>query len=232
MLAALIVSLVAAQVPRVNPATAPVVKAVGFGLPGIASSRLAVGTPGGQEAEGWIELSGPAVCQFNCDKVFANGKSAGGMNVSVSSANPSLAKVQTPVVFFLTGETRKTFHVLTSAVNTQTDVKISAAREGSPAQGATLHILPPSLVGFTVDPATVMSGATAHASVTFSGSPASAGAVVREDFDAESERPPGPGQRLFRHRQHGRDVRRKGGRGTDGRRDSPHRVARRSKENR
>ena len=165
-------------VPEVNKAPLPIVKAVSFGL-AEGGPHFTVGTVGGQEAVGWIELSAPATCAFNCDKTYVNGKSAGGMNVSVSSSNPTLAKVQAPgIVFFPTGETRKSFSVLTSGVSAATTVTISAWREGSPAQSAPLHIVPLSLVGFAVDQTTLMSGSAAHGTLTFNGTSASAGAVV------------------------------------------------------
>lgn len=168
----------------------PVVKAVGFGAAtgvgvGVAarisdqSSRAGTdGTVGGQEADGWVELSAPAPCVTGCG-TYVNGKPAGGMMVHISSSNPALAKVQTAtgLIVVPVGQTRTTFTVLTSGVSTPTRVTISAWREGSAPQTTTLNVVPPSLTGVTTDQTSLTGGSTAHGTLTFNGTPAAAGVV-------------------------------------------------------
>ena len=172
-------SLIAA-VPQPLQTALPVVKAVSFdsGPASPATPRGPGGVVGGKEAVGWIELSAPAVCVIHCDSTYVNGKSAGGMNVSVSSSNPSVAKLPVPgIIFFHVGDTREKLTVITTGVSVSTNVTISAWREGSPAQSATLQVLPPALTGFTIDAASVVGGSTAHGTLTFNGT-AAAGAIV------------------------------------------------------
>ncbi len=172
---------------RVTP---PVVKAVGFGTsagvgvglgPGttVQSSRVGSGgTVGGQEADGWVELSAPAPCLTHCG-TYVNGKPAGGMMVSISSSNPAVAKVQpsTGSIMVPVGETRTKFTVLTFGVATPTRVTISAWREGSAPQTTTLNVVPPSLTGVTSDQTSLTGGSAAHGTLTFNGVPGSAGSV-------------------------------------------------------
>ena len=183
MMPLLLSAAIAGAQPQISPKVKealplPTVKALGFGF-GQTSPLGGRGATvvGGQEATGWIELSGPAGCNINCGKVYTNGQPAGGMNVSLSSSNGTLAKVAS-IVFFHVGETRQTFTVLTSGVSAPTNVTISAWREGSPAQTATLQIVPPSLMGMSLDQSTLMSGASAHGTLTFNGTPASAGSII------------------------------------------------------
>lgn len=156
----------------------PVVKAVGFGGTPRMIARGGGGTVGGQEADGWVELSAPAPCVVYCG-TYVNGRPAGGMMVNLSSSNPAAAKVQpsTGMIMVPVGETRTTFTVLTSGVSAPTKVTISAWREGSPAQTTTLNVIPPSLMGFTIDQTSLTGGVGAHGTLTFNGTPATAGAV-------------------------------------------------------
>src|SRR4029077_15379808 len=128
---------------------------------------------GGQEADGWVELSAPAPCVWGCG-TFVNGKAAGGMLVNISSSNPAVAKVQpvTGAILVPVGETRTKFTVITSGVSTVTPVTISAWREGSAPQTTTLNVVPPSLTGVTIDQTSLVSGAGAHGTLKFNGTPA------------------------------------------------------------
>src|SRR5438067_2244790 len=175
MMLNLVLSILAAA--QTNTAL-PVVKAVGFGGTPRMIARGSGGTVGGQEADGWVELSAPAPCVTHCG-TYVNGKAAGGMMVNLSSSNPAVAKVQpsTGMIMVPVGETRQTFTVITSGVSAPTSVTISAWREGSPAQTTTLNVIPPSLIGFTIDQTSLISGAAAHGTLKFSGTPATAGAV-------------------------------------------------------
>ena len=158
----------------------PVVKAVGFGGTARMIARGGGGTVGGQEADGWVELSAPAPCVTGCG-TYVNGTASGGMMVNISSSNPAVAKVQpsTGMIMVPVGQTRTKFTVLTSGVSTPTAVRISAWREGSAPQTTTLNVVPPSLTGFTIDQASLPGGSAtvAHGTLTFSGMPASAGVV-------------------------------------------------------
>ena len=157
----------------------PVVKAVGFGagasggfgnkINDQSSKADTNGTVGGQEADGWVELSAPAPCVTMCGSHDLNGNPTGGMFVQVSSSNPSVAKVQAPngLIRVSTGKTRQTFTVLTFGVSSPTRVTISAWREGSAPQTTTLYVVPPSLMGLAIDQVSVTGGIGAHGSVTF-----------------------------------------------------------------
>jgi hypothetical protein len=161
----LILSILAAV--QTNTAPLPVVKTVGFG-----------GTPrvGGQEAAGWVELSAPAPCVRGCG-TFVNGKPSGGMMVNLSSSNSAVAKVQpsTGMIMVPVGQTLTTFTVLTFGVSAPTAVTISAWRDGSAPQTTILNVVPPSLTNFTIDQPTVISGGSAHGTVTFNGVPGPGG---------------------------------------------------------
>ena len=175
--------------PDVSKVVLPVVKAVGFGagasggfgnkINDQSSKADTNGTVGGQEADGWVELSAPAPCVTMCGSHDLNGNPTGGMFVQVSSSNPSVAKVQAPngLIRVSTGKTRQTFTVLTFGVSSPTRVTISAWREGSAPQTTTLYVVPPSLMGLAIDQVSVTGGIGAHGSVTFNGTPASAGVV-------------------------------------------------------
>jgi hypothetical protein len=154
--------------PNVRSAISPVVKAVGFETHG------GHGTVGGQEADGWIELSGPAPCETLCG-TYINGKPSGGMTVQMTSSNTAAVKVQS--VRVPTGETRTTLAVLTSGVSAATPVTISAWREGSAVQKTILNVTPTSLNGIKIDQSSVISGAPADCNVMFTGTPGPAGGV-------------------------------------------------------
>jgi hypothetical protein len=149
-------------------AVPPVVKAVGFETHG------GHGTVGGQQADGWIELSGQAPCETLCG-TYINGKPSGGMTVQMTSSDTAAVKVQS--VRVPTGETRTTFAVLTSGVSAATPVTISAWREGSAVQKTILNVIPTSLNGLKIDPTSLIGGAAAHGALTFSGVPGAAGGV-------------------------------------------------------
>jgi hypothetical protein len=174
----IVVSMLAAAAwGAVYAQSLPVVKAVGFGGTARMIARGGGGTVGGQEADGWVELSAPAPCVDMCGGTYVNGQRAGGMIVQISSSNPAVAKVQpvTGRIMVPVGQTRTTFTVLTSGVATSTRVTISAWREGSAPQTTVLNVVPPSLMNVTIDQSTVISGGSAHGTVTFNGVPGPGG---------------------------------------------------------
>lgn len=152
------------------PVPLPVVKALSVAM------RPLQNPTGGQEVGLWVQLSAPAPCVYHCGQTVT-GQTAGGMLVLLSSSNPAVAKVPASILVPV-GKTVQAFTSITSPVAAPTPVVISAWREGSPPQTATVTVVPPSLTRIAVDQASVTSGTVVHGTAFFTGPPASAGTVV------------------------------------------------------
>lgn len=155
----------------------PAVKSVSLvgGRMGMMPSKEGLAATGGQEVVLRVELTGPAPCLERCGSTALNGKRSGYFPVMVSGDNAEQFTVQRVLV--PTDETIGDARFLTVPVTSSTSVNISAWREGSAPQRATLTILPPVMTSFVVEPTDVRSGKPVHATVTFSGPPRSSGAV-------------------------------------------------------
>lgn len=157
----------------------PVVRSVSFVSGGQAMLVMKGGsewqTTGGQEAVLRVELTAPAPCVEHCGGAALNGQRSGFMPVLVSGNNAAQFKVQRVLV--PTDQTTGEVKFLTVPVAASTPVTISAWREGSPPRQATLSVLPPVMTSFVIDRTEVMAGEAVHATVTFTGPPASANAV-------------------------------------------------------
>ncbi len=130
---------------------------------------------GGQEAVLRVELTGPAPCVERCGSVALNGQRSGYMPVLVSGNNPAqfnVQRVQVP-----TDQTAGEVKFVTVPVVSTTPVTISAWTEGVAPKQATLNVLAPAMTTFVIDRTKVVGGEVVHATVTFTGPPASSGAV-------------------------------------------------------
>jgi hypothetical protein len=116
---------------------------------------------GGAPSTGTVTLSGPAP--------------SGGAVVSLTSDNPSVARVPATVTVSA-GQTTASFTATTSAVSTATRVTITASYATSRVT-ATLTVNPPSLVSLTLVPTTVRGGTPSTGTVVLNG-PAPAGGVL------------------------------------------------------
>jgi hypothetical protein len=123
------------------------------------SSNSAVG---GNTVHGTVTLSGPAY--------------SGGINVSLTSSNPSVAEVQ-PSITVPTGATNGTFSVTTFPVPSSTQVTITASSGGS-LRSATLTVTAPSLAALSVMPGTVVGGNNSTGTVKLTGVAPSGGISV------------------------------------------------------
>lgn len=164
--------------PAAN-AVLPAVKSVSF-LGNKMTKQVVKGGPvwsatGGQEAVLRVELTAPAPCVEHCGGTTVDGQRSGYMPVLVSGNNPGQFNVQRVLVS--TDQTVGEVKFVTSLVVSATSVVISAWSEGSAPQQATLTVLPPVLMSFVIDKTNVFAGEVIHATLTFSGPPASAGAV-------------------------------------------------------
>jgi hypothetical protein len=120
---------------------------------------------GGASAQGTVVLANPAP--------------AGGVMVSLTSSDTSLATVP-PSVTVAAGSTTANFSVGTTAVSTTTSASISASANGT-MQTVALTINPPtlpSLVQVSVDPTSVVGGSSATGGLSLSGPAPAGGAVV------------------------------------------------------
>ena len=166
---------------RTGPTTStalPTVRSVSFvGSRPIAPVKggAAGNATGGQEAVLRVELTAPAPCVEHCGAVTVNGLRSGYMPVLVSGNNPAQFNVQRVLV--PTDKTVGEAKFVTVPVVSATPVTISAWTEGVPPLQATLTVLPPVMQTFVIDKTNVMGGAVVHATVTFTGPPASSSAV-------------------------------------------------------
>jgi hypothetical protein len=120
---------------------------------------------GGQSSTGTVTLSGPAP--------------SGGVGVTLSSANPSVASVPAGVTI-AAGVTSASFAITTFAVGSSTLVNLTASYSDT-TTSATLTVTPPpppTLSSLTLTPATVTGGSSATGTVTLSGPAPPGGAVV------------------------------------------------------
>ena len=116
---------------------------------------------GGRTSAGTVTLSGPAP--------------SGGAVVSLTSANPAVARVPATVTVSA-GQTSASFTASTSAVTTATRVAFTASYAGAQVS-ATLTVNPPALASLTLSPSTVKGGNPSTGTVTLNG-PAPAGGVL------------------------------------------------------
>jgi hypothetical protein len=130
---------------------------------------------GGQEVVLRVELAAPAPCVELCGATTVNGLRSGRMPVLLSGNNAAQFNLQR--MFVPTGQTVGEVRFVTTPVLQSTNVMISARSEGSAPQQANLVVLPPAMTSFVIDKPNVVGGEVVHATVTFSGPPASAGAV-------------------------------------------------------
>jgi hypothetical protein len=131
---------------------------------------------GGQEAVLRVELTAPAPCVERCGGAAMNGQRSGYMPVLVSGNNPAQFNVQRVLVS--TDQTVGEVKFVTVPVVSPTLVTISAWTEGVAPRQATLNVLPPAMTSFVIDKTNVVGGEVVHATVTFTGPPASSGAVT------------------------------------------------------
>jgi hypothetical protein len=117
---------------------------------------------GGSSAIGTVTLGAPAP--------------SGGTVVSLSSSNMGVAAVPGNVTI-AAGATYANFTVTTQAVSTPTSVTISASFGGS-IQTVSLTVTPPTLIGLTLSPSSVIGGSSSTGKVTLSGPAPSGGEVV------------------------------------------------------
>jgi hypothetical protein len=101
---------------------------------------------------------------------------SGGINVSLTSSNTSVAAVQSNITI-PAGATRGTFSVTTVPVSSSTPVTITAS-SGVPIKSATLTVTPPSLYSLSVVPATVVGGNSSTGTVKLNGVAPSGGISV------------------------------------------------------
>jgi hypothetical protein len=100
---------------------------------------------------------------------------AGGLNVTLSSANPSIAGVPASVTV-PAGSTTAQFTVNTQSASSSTAVTITAASQGVTAT-ATLTVQPPTPSGFSFSPTTITGGQASTGTITLSG-PAPSGTSI------------------------------------------------------
>jgi hypothetical protein len=151
----------------------------GVNFTGVAPAALSsltmnpTSVTGGTSSTGTVTLSAPAP--------------AGGLTVSLSDNSSSTS---TPAsVTVAAGATTATFTVSTSAVGSQTTVTISGTFNGV-TKSATLTLNPPALKSFTLNPTTVVGGASSTATVTLTGPAPSGGAFITlSDNSAATQTP-------------------------------------------
>lgn len=133
-----------------------------FGSSALASLTLSpTEVMGGTSATGTVALS-----------------SAAGPNGIVVNLSSNSAAGQVPLnVSIASGQTTATFTVTTTGVSTQTSDRITAT-VGPDAQSAFLTIDPPVLTALSVQPTSLLGGATASATVTINGPAPAAGLSV------------------------------------------------------
>lgn len=132
-------------------ATQPsIVTVVPGGLAGISLDPPEI--IGGSNATGSVVLSAPAA--------------PGGAVVTLSSSNQGAATVPASVTV-PGGASRASFPVATRPVNARTDVRITASFAGT-VQSATLAVLPFGIRTLTLQPTTIVGGASVSATITFS----------------------------------------------------------------
>jgi len=117
---------------------------------------------GGNTVQGTVTLSGPAY--------------SGGIDVSLTSSNPSVAAVQSSITV-PAGATRGTFSVTTVPVSSSTPVTITAST-GVSIKSATLTVTIPSLYSLSVVPATIVGGNSSTGTVKLNGVAPSGGISV------------------------------------------------------
>jgi hypothetical protein len=117
---------------------------------------------GGQFSTGTVSLSGAAF--------------AGGAVVTLASSNTAAATVPASVLV-PAGSTSATFQVTTQPVATTTQAVITAISGGITRQAA-LTVNSPALAVVSLDPATVIGGASSTGTVTLNGKAPAGGAVV------------------------------------------------------
>jgi hypothetical protein len=119
--------------------------------------------PGGMSSLGTVELSDPAP--------------AGGVVVTLSSSNPSVASVPGSATV-PAGAVSVTFPIATNAVAASTSVTVSASYAGA-TRTATLTVTRGTVISsLTVSPSTVVGGNPSTGTVTLSGAAPAGGAVV------------------------------------------------------
>lgn len=118
-------------------------------------------TTGGATSTGTVTLGGAAP--------------TGGVLVTLSSSNPSLAAVPANVSI-LAGATTGSFTITTTSVSSQTTVSISATYNG--VQSATLTLNPLSVVSVTLNPTMVSGGTPSIGTVTLSSPAPNGGTLV------------------------------------------------------
>jgi WD40 repeat protein len=101
---------------------------------------------------------------------------AGGLVVTLSSSNPSVASPQPSITVPPGATTSPDFTIATTPVAASAPVTITASSNGSTI-GATLTVLPPALVSVAVSPAKVTGGASSSGTVTLA-TPAPSGGLV------------------------------------------------------
>ncbi|MBC7807679.1 MAG: choice-of-anchor A family protein, partial [Akkermansiaceae bacterium] len=127
---------------------------------------------GGKPTTGTVTLSGEAP--------------AGGLTVTLSSSQPTKAKLPTPAsVTVPGGETVVVFLVQTVPVASETQATITGTLRGT-SKSASLTIRPPTLLSVAVKPDSVKSGAGATGTVTLSGNAPAGGLTVLLSSDKPS----------------------------------------------
>jgi hypothetical protein len=101
---------------------------------------------------------------------------SGGAVVSLSSGNSGIARVITSVTV-AGGATSATFAITTKPVSTSTSVTITASFGGA-TRSASLTVAPPTLVGLTVSPSSVIGGSTSTGRAMLNGPAPSGGEVI------------------------------------------------------
>ena len=131
---------------------------------------------GGANATGTVTLNGPAP--------------TGGVEVSLSSNNP--AATVPGYITVTEGNTTATFSVTTSAVSASTTFTLSASYGGAP-QTTLFTVLPAgALTLLSVDPVSVIGGASATGTITLGGPAPAGGAVVSLSSDNPAAEVPSP----------------------------------------
>jgi hypothetical protein len=101
--------------------------------------------------------------------------STGGASLSLSSSNPAVATVQTPVII-AAGSSNATFMITAVAAGTAT---ITASLNGSSSQSPTLTVTPrPTLLSIVLSPSSVVGGNSVTGTVTLTAVAPAGGAVV------------------------------------------------------
>jgi hypothetical protein len=112
--------------------------------------------------QGTVALTGPAP--------------TGGINVALSSADPNVVKIQQSSVNVPAGSNTAEFTVTTEPVSSPTPVTITASSQNVQ-KTTTLTVQPPPLIKLTLNPTSLLGGATSQGTVQLGG-PAPAGFTV------------------------------------------------------